>query len=292
MPRKGKKSNNSSSKSGLGISSAGAIRLAHAQKRAGVPPFTYANLVYPFAFSSSSTTGSVWYWQWRLNSLFDPDFTGSGSQPTTFDQWMALYDRYRVIATEVEISVQDFSAPNAMTSCAFAPSVDAVPTLTFTGIAGMRDAVISLPKNGQVNRFKRTYLMKDVFGVDEEAMMSELNFSGTSGTSAPSVAYGSLGVTVFGGTTDPVCIAGCLRFAVRFEAPHANNVSLTRDSPMGAVPFAPSPAPALGGASIAESSLLSEVRAYLESRAATARSASSPAGLLPAAVAQPGGSRY
>jgi len=210
----------------------------------------------------------VWYWQWRLNSLYDPDFTGSGSQPTTFDQWMALYDRYRVIATEVDISVQDFTSPNSMTSCAFAPSVDAVPTLTFAGIGGMRDAVISLPKNGQVNRFKRTYLMKDVFGVDEEAMMSELNFSGTSGTSAPSVAYGSLGVTVFGGTTDAVSIAGCLRFAVRFEAPHANNVSLTRSLSLPAPARDPSALTSVDA--LTREELEARVREYLVSKSATA----------------------
>lgn len=37
--------------------------------------------------------------RWRLNSLFDPDATGTGGQPTGFDQLSALYNRYRVYKT-------------------------------------------------------------------------------------------------------------------------------------------------------------------------------------------------
>lgn len=35
-------------------------------------------------------------YQFRLNSLFDPNFTGTGHQPRGFDQISALYNRYRV----------------------------------------------------------------------------------------------------------------------------------------------------------------------------------------------------
>lgn len=33
---------------------------------------------------------------WRLNSLFDPDFTGGGHQPGYHDEWALLYKKYRV----------------------------------------------------------------------------------------------------------------------------------------------------------------------------------------------------
>lgn len=231
MPKKGKASKGA--RGGLGISSKAAVNLAHNQKRAGVPPFTYACLVFPFAFDSSSTTGSAWSWQWRLNSLYDPDFTGSGSQPTTWDQWMALYDRYRVIATEVDLTICSQNGTGGLIS-AFAPGTDAAPTLTFTGIAGMRDAVIAPQKVPGVTRMRRTYLMKDIFGIDEEAMMSEINYSGTSSTSAPAVAYGTVGVFTATSATEPIFCSGCLRFSVRFESPHSNNISLALAAPKAA----------------------------------------------------------
>lgn len=39
----------------------------------------------------------------RLNSLFDPDFTGTGTQPIGFDQWSALYNRYRVHSCSMHV---------------------------------------------------------------------------------------------------------------------------------------------------------------------------------------------
>lgn len=40
----------------------------------------------------------------RGNSLFDPDFTGVGSQPLGRDEWSAFYRRYRVLASKVTIT--------------------------------------------------------------------------------------------------------------------------------------------------------------------------------------------
>ncbi len=41
---------------------------------------------------------------YRLNSLFDPDFTGVGHQPIGFDQLMPMYDHYKVIGARVRVT--------------------------------------------------------------------------------------------------------------------------------------------------------------------------------------------
>lgn len=38
----------------------------------------------------------------NMNSLFDPDRTGAGTQPNGFDQWAAFYNRYCVYKCKVE----------------------------------------------------------------------------------------------------------------------------------------------------------------------------------------------
>jgi len=45
-----------------------------------------------------TTTGSVANndYLWNLNSIFDPNRTGTGHQPLAHDQWALLYNRYRV----------------------------------------------------------------------------------------------------------------------------------------------------------------------------------------------------
>jgi hypothetical protein len=48
---------------------------------------------------------------YRGNSLFDPDFTGTGGQPYNFDDWALLYNRYRVHACGIRVSVASNVAP-------------------------------------------------------------------------------------------------------------------------------------------------------------------------------------
>lgn len=51
----------------------------------------------PYAYNANTTSALTVYDQvWNLNSLFDPDQTNVGHQPRGFDQWAAIYNRYRV----------------------------------------------------------------------------------------------------------------------------------------------------------------------------------------------------
>jgi len=44
---------------------------------------------------------------WRLNSLYDPDFSGAGVYPYAFTQFQALYKNYRVLAVDIEVEFID-----------------------------------------------------------------------------------------------------------------------------------------------------------------------------------------
>jgi hypothetical protein len=45
-------------------------------------------------------TGATNVFTLRGNGLFDPDATGAGSQPTGFDEYMAIYKNFRVIGSK------------------------------------------------------------------------------------------------------------------------------------------------------------------------------------------------
>ncbi len=40
----------------------------------------------------------------RANGPYDPDYTGTGSQPNMWDNWTAVYNRYRVISSSIHVS--------------------------------------------------------------------------------------------------------------------------------------------------------------------------------------------
>lgn len=60
------------------------------------------SLKYAQTFKPTNTLG-INNWQIRLNSIFDPDFTGGGHQPYGRDQLAGLYARYRVLSCSYAI---------------------------------------------------------------------------------------------------------------------------------------------------------------------------------------------
>jgi len=71
-------------------------------------------LRYVESYTLTSNSGAAAKQVMRMNSLFDPDFTGTGHQPYYFDQLSALYKRYVVRGCKL---VAEFSMiPSAITT--------------------------------------------------------------------------------------------------------------------------------------------------------------------------------
>lgn len=71
------------------------VRLTPALKGTGFPSQLRTKLRYCDVITLTSTA-SVGTYTFRMNSLFDPDFTSIGHQPYYYDQLAALYNRYAV----------------------------------------------------------------------------------------------------------------------------------------------------------------------------------------------------
>lgn len=71
----------------------------------------YVDVLYKL---NESITGSIGTeHNFRLNSLFDPDFTTSGHQPTYFDMMAQIYNRYTVYACKITIRIIDANEEHA-----------------------------------------------------------------------------------------------------------------------------------------------------------------------------------
>jgi hypothetical protein len=60
--------------------------------------------------SMNELTGSSGNYVYTLNGLYDPDISGGGAQPTGFDEYMAMYNHYRVTSCSVRAIVSLSSA--------------------------------------------------------------------------------------------------------------------------------------------------------------------------------------
>lgn len=150
----------------------------------GPPKYVNVKLMYttittsgvdPIAASSSYTH------QWRLNSLFDPDYTSTGYQPYFHDQYSAMYEKYRVYACKVEmrLSVNSASTDVFAANAILAPSNDFSTTWTTvqnacnTRMAMMRQLV----PNQNIVTFKKYYPIANCLGVSKRAVSIEDDYA-------------------------------------------------------------------------------------------------------------------
>lgn len=83
-------------------------------------PTSYDNekiVVLPYAQYSSTAVAQgtlLGYQQYKINSVYDPDLTGAGSQPLGRDTWSSIYNFYKVLETHVKVKVTE--ATNISTS--------------------------------------------------------------------------------------------------------------------------------------------------------------------------------
>jgi len=88
-------------------------------------------------YAETVQTSASGQYQYRLNSLFDPNFSGGGHQAYGFDNLALLYNRYRVIATGWRIQQPQAYNGVSITTAAM-PSND-VGIITFTDFGTMAE---------------------------------------------------------------------------------------------------------------------------------------------------------
>lgn len=77
----------------------------------GLPDRIFTKLRYSEAVTSTFTGfGAPAVYQWRTNSVQDPNYTGVGHQPALHDQFYLLYNRYRVAGMKYKITFVNKSA--------------------------------------------------------------------------------------------------------------------------------------------------------------------------------------
>lgn len=71
----------------------------------GFPDRMITKLEYRTSASWSSTGGATSYYDYRLNSIFDPEVALGGHQPLWTDQFAAVYNKYRVFAVKYVLKI-------------------------------------------------------------------------------------------------------------------------------------------------------------------------------------------
>lgn len=75
-----------------------------------IPDQLFVKLKYSVNLAYAPAAGANTQNTFRANSIFDPDFTGAGTQPRYFDQYAALYNQYQVMACSVKHELSNTGA--------------------------------------------------------------------------------------------------------------------------------------------------------------------------------------
>ncbi len=97
------------------------------------PDSLRVKLVYAESVTLVSASASGTY-TFLGNDLYDPNFSGTGHQPRGFDQYSALYNRFRVLGSKIEIF------PETQSSTVRA-MVSVIPSNIAMSISGMHSAL-------------------------------------------------------------------------------------------------------------------------------------------------------
>ncbi len=67
----------------------------------GFPKSKLVRLRYAQEITLDAPSGLVSEHLFVANGMYDPDYTGTGHQPSNFDQWMNVYDHYTVLGSRI-----------------------------------------------------------------------------------------------------------------------------------------------------------------------------------------------
>lgn len=169
---------------------------------------------FPFVHMSIYTAGIATAFGgenvYRLNSMFDPDFTGIGPQPQGWDQYKAIYVKYKVVAVTLEVTFTNPSTSGLIVACQLSNPND---TITLTGTSAQTsDSRYNVEQRylndtgSQQVTIKRRFPMEDLLGITPEMFRGDdQNFSAVIGANPARVPFVRVAIADVSGAAGQTC---------------------------------------------------------------------------------------
>lgn len=169
------------------------------------PGFTdtlYCKLKYATEVHFADGLSASTYYSFRGNSLYDPDYTGTGHQPMYFDQYSAIYNRYRVMGAKIEINAINASGSSA-TYFVLQSGTDTIISANITELLEQSRAKISkvLPISQRVPIKIKSYVStRKACGLNKKQIFDE-DFSALTTSSPNQIWYFNMLATSINNTS-------------------------------------------------------------------------------------------
>jgi hypothetical protein len=196
------------------------------QKQRIAPEGADTVLLYSQSYYLSSG-GIYQYYQFRLNSPNDFDYTGTGEQPDGYDQWTAFYTLYKCYKCDIEVTI-------IPTTKALACVFYAAPNTT--GASTLENALSQRNSRGvtcgvyETKTLRYSVNMPNFFGADFSEFGSSL-YGASVGTNPAAICYGTVDVFNIDASATVSCyIIVQAKLSVQFSSPGYLAISLNNST--------------------------------------------------------------
>lgn len=204
----------------------GRNRLSSARQGFALKDAQYVKLKYwTYYYDYVDTTIGVRNYYYRGNSPYDPDASGVGAQPNYWDNYAALYSRYKCYGSKIQIwpRVSNDSSTYAPVILCITPKRDAVTTEAWDDVMGNPYTTMKVPPNkyaGYSCKIKNYMSTAKIFGVTKRSEFSDADFSADVTTNPANQFYWQVKISSYDGGTvsssieyaGPVCITYYVKF--------------------------------------------------------------------------------
>jgi hypothetical protein len=176
----------------------------------------------------TSTVGGQAYYQFRVNSLFDPDLSGTGHQPRGYDQLCSStgpYQTYRVHGVSARIIVPPSGSNVWNIAAGFSDSSTVSAGASGQGIGlscaeqpGWIGTVIPADA-GTAHEMVFKATMGQIQNVPQAAIASEDNYAAAYNANPVDTAYFTVTGNIITASTGSIFVGVMLEFDVTFEDP-------------------------------------------------------------------------
>lgn len=143
----------------------------------GIPKFIFTKLRFTKQEQFTLTGSANTYYEYRMNSLYDPELALSTGQPYYFDQYTAMFNRYRVNAVKIEVTISSSSSTTNLyhPTVVMTPYCDSAPGwLTHQTMMNVKRAIKRVIIPGQtVTTMSRYYDNSAVAGTTKREYTSD-----------------------------------------------------------------------------------------------------------------------
>lgn len=161
-----------------------------------------SKLRYSTVVTHSSGVADAGMYQFRLNSVYDPDYTSAGSQPPYFDRMTSLYGNFRVLAAKYKVRSTGVTGNIQLVSVWTAAVATAVATKEAAASQSDSRTIVASAYNDTENSAITRYIpIAKGFGVERAEIETDSDYSGSASANPNKVLYLNLYAGNMYGTT-------------------------------------------------------------------------------------------